>query len=318
MSFRPTYKIIIGKYFFDHANLVRVFSSRKTLADSAIIQLPSKYKETQIHKLIKVGDPVQIWLAYDNRFTENPDFEGFVSEPLQLDFPIRITCKDSMFLYGRKKPQGITLTDTTLKGVIEYLMPGQDLTIPEIKVDQFIISSDVTIAKYLEKIQTTYGFDIYFRNNVLFVGLAYTDSEVMKLDPVVYNLQRNVINNDLTYKSRDDVKIRLKAISLLPDNTKIEYKTGDEDGEERTMHFYNMTQESLKLLADEKLDKLKYDGYYGSIRTFGNPNPVHGQIAQIINGVFDMKGEYFINAVNTTSGYNEGFRRNIEIGKKAG
>ncbi|WBO85233.1 hypothetical protein [Hymenobacter yonginensis] len=43
------------------------------------------------------------------------------------------------------------------------------------------------------------------------------------------------------------------------------------------MHFYNVTSEAaLKKMATEKLGLMKFEGYRGSLTTFGLPRVEHG------------------------------------------
>jgi predicted Zn-dependent peptidase len=80
----------------------------------------------------------------------------------------------------------------------------------------------------------------------------------------------------LIYKKKGDVKIKVEAISLLPDNTKILKTVGDEDGETHTLHFYNLTEAELRALnAKDLVDNYikKINQYKHTIYYFG-PRPV--------------------------------------------
>ena len=105
---------------------------------------------------------------------------------------------------------------------------------------------------------------------------------------------------------------------MLPDNTKLTIETGDNDGELRTLTFYNITKESeLTARADAELDRLKYDGYFGSLTIFGESFIKHQHVVQIFDDKFpERKGEYFVKGHNVTFGQS-GFRRKIELGIKS-
>ena len=74
----------------------------------------------------------------------------------------------------------------------------------------------------LQKLKESYGLAMYFRGKVLYVGLPYSEQVTAEVDePVIYDLQRNILSTELEYRRQEDIKIRLKAISYLKNNKKI-------------------------------------------------------------------------------------------------
>ena len=47
----------------------------------------------------------------------------------------------------------------------------------------------------------------------------------------------NVINSGLTFRTKDQVRLSVRAVSVLPDNSRIEVEVGDPDGDRRTYIF---------------------------------------------------------------------------------
>lgn len=314
IGYRPTYKIIIGKYVFDHCNTLEIVSDRRQLADTCIIKMPLHYKKEQLNKVVNANDPVEVYIAYNGDFREKPHFKGYIVQA-QPGIPYAIRCEDEMWQLKRQVPQSKTFTKTPLKDIIKYLVPDVKANVPDVTPDQFIITKKNNVAWYLQKIKETYGFDIYYRNNQLFVGFPYTDTSAMGTE--VFNLQRNVINDSLRFRSADDTRLRIRAVSLLPNNSKYEYYTGDTDGELRTWHEYNVTKSQLKLIAEEKLKQFKHDSYGGQFLTFGEPHIEHGMIADITNEWFDMQHKVFVDCVTTKGGVG-GFRQYVNTGRIAG
>lgn len=315
MSFILTSEISIGDYIFKHVHNCKILRSRKTLVDTAEIRMPNNYDGEYLASIIKAGDQVEIKLGYDgNLYSE---FTGFVSE-IQPRTPVVIRCEDQMYTLKRQKPEAISWKEISLKSVLRYLVPDAELQAPQLTLKPFYIKKDVSVAKALQKIKEGYGLDVYFRQGKLYAGLAYLDPDVVAMDPVIYDLQKNVITPQLTYRRADDVLIRVRAVSLLADNKKLETAVGDPDGELRTLHFYNVSSESeLQGMANEQLIQLKYDGYQGSLQTFGIPRSEHGQVAKLQNDKYGARdGSYFIDAVTITFGVS-GYRREVYIGKKA-
>jgi len=126
-----------------------------------------------------------------------------------------------------------------------------------------------------------------------------------------------VIDNDLIWKNEDETKIKLKAISMLPDNKKIEIEVGDSDGEQRTAHYYDLTEKTLKTIAESEIKKFKFSGFRGGFTMFGSPRIKHGDVIVLKSYKLpERNGTYFVDTVETTFGQN-GFRQKIELGRKA-
>ena len=307
-------KITIGKYVFNYVNSVNIVSSRTSLIDTASIILPAKYKRNKLNDVIQVGDDVEIKLGYDDKL--KPEFKGYVSELLPR-VPFAIKCEDEMFKLKRSPIKAKSWKKTTLKSVLNYIVPNANVDVPNINMEPFYIDKTVkNKAQALQMIKDSYGLDIYYRNGILYAGLAYSEKSKINKPAIIYHLQKNVIRNDLRYRRAEDVKLRIKAVSLMPNNEQITVLVGDTDGELRTEHFYNKTVTELNTLANEKLKEYKYNGYSGSIKTFGLPYLEHCDIVKIYDEDLGNKGKYFVDEVTTSSGVS-GFRRTVKIGRKA-
>lgn len=316
---KPTYRIEIGLFVFQHVHEVRIQMDRRTLTDTASVKMPVKYSSDQLNDVIKVDDQVKIWLAYDEdmekRPDRNPDFEGYVAAK-QPGYPFEIVCQDEMWMLKKKKVASKTFINSSLTDILRYLVPEATIQVPEVTPGQFIVDGSKTIAKHLESIKKTFGFDVYFRNVELFVGLPYTDKNTVGKS-VTYHLQKNVVNNSLRFVSKEDIIMRIKAVTTLPDGSKKEYSVGDENGKEETMSIPDISLDALKILATERLNNKKTDGLKGNITAFGVPYVEHGWIIHIKDEWWNLAGSYFANAVTRISGIN-GFRNIVEIGRKAG
>jgi hypothetical protein len=122
------------------------------------------------------------------------------------------------------------------------------------------------VAYALQKLKDNFLLTAYYRDKKLFVGLPYIEKG---LPEVVFHFQKNALGDNLTYKRKEDYKIKVKAISIQPDNSRITKEFGDEDGDCTTLHFYNKKESELKALAEEQISRMKYDGYKGTFRTLG-------------------------------------------------
>ncbi len=311
--FGLTAKIYIGKYEFNHVHEMVIKHDRKKITGTAVIKMPQKY-DKYLPEVINAGDQVEIWLGYDGNLIK--EFSGYVSN-VKPNIPVEIICEDTMYQLKRKKPTSQAYSGT-LKGLIESLAPGIKCEVPVINLSGFKIEGKGSIAYALQKIKDAFHIDIYYRDDVLFAGLPFTDPKVVNTDPVLYDLDKNVIRPSLNYRSLGDVKLRIKAISMLPNNTKIQAEVGDPGGSLKTQHFYGIeTEAELKVLANSKLSELKYEGFEGSITTFGIPYIEHGHIAKIEDSRFNNRsGSYFVDRIVVRFGIN-GFRRDVFLGRRA-
>jgi hypothetical protein len=204
-----------------------------------------------------------------------------------------------------------------MKEVISYVLEGTGIElkgeVPSIDLKPFYLKN-VTAAAALQKIKDDYGLQMFLRNfNQLYVGLtSATDNQVVR-----YEIGTNVIDNDLEWVDETDTRIRIKAVNIRKNNTKVSKEYGDADGELRTLYFYNVGSEAdLKRLAEAEARKYKYTGYKGGLNTFLLPNALVGNVARVSDPQFaDRAGDYLIDKVTTKFG-TEGARRKVELGLK--
>jgi phage protein D len=314
MKVKMNSRILIGSLVFtNRVNSVVIDESWKKVTQTATIKLPRLQKLLgDGNYKIKVGDRVVIQLGYDNIL--QTEFQGYVSSR-GFNSPLEFMCEDEMW---KQKQRTVTNSwpSITLKALLKYLIPGVDIThVQNITLTPFKLDH-VTVADALEKLKDDYGIVAYYRQgSPLFCGLAYSETGLGK---VQYHFQRNLPFNEsqLEFKESGDVKIKVRAISMLPNNKKIEISLGDDTGNETTLHFYNLTKEELRKQAEEKIKKMKYTGYRGTLKTFGMPRVVHGMVAELTNEKFQERGgNYIIDGVKTFYD-NNGFSREIELGPK--
>jgi len=158
------------------------------------------------------------------------------------------------------------------------------------------------------------------------VGLAYQEKG---LGEVNYHFQKNAIMGDLAFRRQEDIRVRIKAISVMPNNKKISVEVGDgsvdengngkfADADQVTVHYYNKTKDELKVLAKEAINRIKYDGYRGAFKSKWLPFAIHSMVANLMNDRYpERAGSYFIDSVNTSYGPDDGIDRELELGRSA-
>lgn len=311
--------ITIGATEYRQVHEVKIEQDHSQFTHEATIELPriSKVLADQL----KAGDAVKIELAYEGVYS-GTEFTGYVRH-VSPKIPVVVECENAAYLMKRVNIVK-AWKDTTLKEVLSYLVDqtnsanlGNTITlksasVPDINFDTFRISN-VSAARAIQDIKDRYGLKAYFRDHELYVGLAYVD------DPgeVGYNLGLNVIEDKLTFRTADQVRLRVKATSIQKDNKHIDVEVGDPEGELRSLVFYNVSDEAtLQTLAKEEIQKYKYDGFEGHLKSFLIPFATFGMSARIFSPNYPEKdGTYHIDKVKTSFGV-DGARREVTIGIK--
>lgn len=315
-------EIEIGGKKFTRVNMVEIESSAKVIEDTATIKMPTTARlerqgkfitEVDTARVFKVGDPVTIRLGYNGDLRE--EFRGFVSK-IKPSTPLEIECIDAAWTLRRKNLKK-SFKKTTLKDLLNFILEGTGVTlkgnVPGVNFTEFYFKN-VTAATALQKLKDDYGLTVYLKNfNELHVGLSsYTDGTIVQ-----YGISENVIDNDLEWVNEDDTRIKVKAVHIRPNNTKVQKEVGDLDGETRTLFFYDLDDpKQLETLALQELAKYKYSGYKGGFNTFLLPVVQVGNVARIRDIHFEERGgDYLVDKVTTTFG-TDGARRKIELGIK--
>lgn len=307
-------EVTVGLLTFNHVHSISIDSSWQTLNDVCTIKLPNQADMQEAIEQMPAGAEVVVKLGYDGGL--HVEFEGYVKS-VSSSHPYTIECWDGMYKLAQEEVTQSWET-TTLKDVVEYLVADATVgDIPAVTLSPFKLNR-ITKAQALQKLKDEYGLVAYFRGTKLYVGLAYYEAN---LPQVVYRFDDELANakaDRLEFKREDDIKLKVKAISIMPDNTKIEVDLGDADGELRTLHFYDKTKAELEVLAKDKLDLLKFEGYRGSLMAKGLPRPVHGQVAKLFSPTYPQReGRYFCDRVHTTFNGSTGFTRRVHLGRKS-
>lgn len=288
---------------------------------SAKISIPLSarlnYKDTrkpesvQTANVFSRGDKVEIWLGYDDDL--KLEFTGFIKR-VNFTKPLEIECEGFEYLL-REAVKSKSWKSVSLTEVLQYIIEGTGIAlrsdIPEMTFDKFVIGANLTRLEALQQVKEQYGLTVTLWNNEMYAGLAYT----RKLATVKYRLGENTIkDNELKYRIADDVKLKVKAVWVRPDNTKVEVEVGDSAGSQRTLFFYNVSSEDeLKRIAAEEVQKYRYSGYEGKITTFLQPFALPFMAGEIEDVKYpERSGTYYITKT-TVKADSGGARRTVEF-----
>ena len=316
-------EITIGNLTTTFVRRFEIESSWDKFTDFAVIEFPReivfKKERERIENIVSVNDPVTIRAGYFPELTER--FVGFVSK-IEPDVVTKIHCQDGAWLC-KQKSLSFSETDVTIDGLINDHLPSGlgSINAIDAKIGSLRVKN-MTFAQIMDKIRKTYGVRTWFQGLDIYSGLPYTSETGVEHD---ISFQRDIPLNgsSLEYQDGDNIKLKVKAISIQPDNTKIETEVGDPDGETRTFTTYNVTSvDDLKKLAEQHADDLKFTGFRGSFTMFGDPRVQHGDKVILTDELNPERGDgstkYGVKAVKTSFDVGSGFRQVVELGKKVG
>lgn len=315
-------EVQIGKYIFKQINDVEIDSSFETLTDTCSIVIPRKLsfqgKSIFLDKnpTFKKGDTVSVKIGYgyDNK---KEVFNGFITR-VESGIPTKIICEDYAYKLKETKPFNLSYQKLDIETLLKDILPsGINYKISGKMELGKATFTKVTASQILKYLQEKFSINSWFRGNTLYVGLNYF-LELQKEHS--FRFQNNIISDSLEFVKADDIKISVKATSILPDNTKIEVTKGDSEGTERTIHFYNVSKSTLEERALKALNDFKFDGWQGTFTTFGPLNggePVkHGDIISLTDDYYPEKsGRYIVKSVRTTFGMG-GYRQEVALANK--
>lgn len=314
-------KAEIGDYIFNAVNDIEITKSVEDMGDTAIIKLPTRFKvqengeQKYTETAIKVGDLVMITLGYEGKYS-GVEFTGYVKK-ISPKIPLEIHCEDAIWLLRRKS---ITKTweKVTMKEILQEVVKDTPVQlsdkIPFVQLDKWIIKN-ANGAQVLETLKKDLLMSVFITDDgKLYCGLQQLTNIA---ETVVYDLNFNLVENNLEFKSKEDRKIKIKYTYIDKENKRQSIEVGDPDGEQREYHTSVISDlKKLEEMAKAEIEKLKYDGFDGDVKSFLIPFATRGMKAKLIDSEHpNREGNYFIKKVVTSFG-KEGARRTVTIGNR--
>lgn len=306
---------------FDYANSIEVKTSCKNLTDTATVKVPRKmqWQGKSLLDYVRRNDEITIKMGYKEYGLETV-FNGFVNT-VSNDTPVVIECENRMRQFKTVTVKAEVIKNFNIKKFIQKYVPGMTVIGPDIDFGTVTIEEQ-NLSQCLDKLMGQFPwFKGFFRDDK-FVAVtdlsSLNDNKVITLDPT-----RNLIKEDISYTEKDDVKIAIKAVSILRDNSKIEVVVPDEataensDYEQRQLYFPGYTDAaSLKAAAQKQLDQYCCAKVEGTVTTFGVPFVRKCDIVRLRDEDRpEYNGDFWVEAVDHSFG-NGGYRQKITLGYK--
>lgn len=310
-------QINLGNVRLENVSQFEIQESVLEISNTAKITIPKAYalnENKAILEQFKVGDKVVINAGYNGEL--QTEFTGYISE-IDSDIPLVISCEDDLYPLRQTNYVKSYPASATLKQILADIIPPGSIKLdannPDIKIGKYQIDNASAFA-VLQDLQKNYGLFSYVHNGLLRVGLAYDFGDNTQTHE--YIIGKNVKQNELKYKRKEDFKIRFKAIANNPNGKKTTVTVGakEKDASERTLNYAGpMSEVELKRNAESALSKVRYDGYTGSITGFGFPRTRAGDSLTIIDELeIDNQyrgSKYLIEKVEISYNESSGFSR---------
>jgi len=325
--------------------------------------------------LILRGDKVSITAGYKyttagNREIVNTStlFNGYVTK-VNSRMPIEVSIEDNMWILKQTPMDNVTFRATdTIEHALTVMMNKVNSmwntsftvnnTTSTLVGDPFSIGNK-TAAQVLLFLQKKYGFESYFRGNELRSGiLVYLPQDTTNPDgspvtPNIFAFQNNIIDDEMEYVRKDDIKLSAKATNTFTEDTgevsrdgspktkrkrlevlvtikanpasgEVPYTTTvitpqnpiaeNIEGERHDFHFPGArTIAELANMAYLKLIQFYYTGLRGKFTTFGIPFDRKGDNIQILDTILPERNGIFRIKEVDYSGGVEGLRQDIHL-----
>lgn len=311
------------KYTFTFVNEIEIVSTWDSLTDTCKITIPRNinFKDKVIKEVFAKGDKVKIYLGYDENYVLR--FSGFITK-VDLKLPIVLHLEDYSYLLKNNKLTKKSYSSVDTKTLLKYIVGNvvNYVVTSNQTLGQFIIQDGVTTTEVLKYLQENHKIYSWFRDNTLYVGLAYYNQLATKH---YYDVNKNVIDNNLEYNDLEDIKIKIKAVSVNQEivggkskekKITVYYPSETSDGSVRTYNgSMNISESDLKKEAQAYYESLRFDGYSGSFNTFGAPAVNHNDIVIFKSNEIpeQNESEYLVKSVTINFGVN-GYRNIVELG----
>lgn len=303
------------KWVFEKITACEIVRDSEALTTTCKLTLPRKVKwKGETSNPIKRGDKISVWLGYDDNL--QLAFTGYV---LRKGFkaPIEIFCEDEMFMLKQKQCVKKSYKNVDIRTLLkDQGLPYDIKVLGEQNIGQYRVNFEnvAELLAHLKENNIRTFFRIENDKPVLYCGVLFDHGNEMRQ---VFATGINIISDSsLDEQKAEDMKIKLKVVSLQPDNKKkIKVEVGDADGEKRTLHCYGKTEAEAKAWGKQELERLKRDGLTGSFQTFGH---VLLDVLDVIGIKIDgeRKGKYQVQKNTITFG-SSGFRQDITLGARA-
>ncbi len=320
---------IADKLQFTVCQSIHIESSVQVLANNAKLELPREFRNAvdkvgksinisgkSILDFMKRGDAIKIELGYDGKL--ETEFEGYITK-VGAETPLVLECEDEMFQL-RKAPRVTKFIKSgKLIDILKAVMPA-NYTIEcngDYSIGKWLIE-DATPYNVLEELRDKAGIRAYFKNpKTLCVGMIVD----FKAETVhKYNFSENVRRgSSLKFEQKESKPLEVTIKSKQKTGKELTYSVGVKGGNTKTISMPELTQEEMKIWADQTYKSLSVDGFEGSLDGWCEPRTKPGHAAQLYRPFYKDRhqdGRYFIESVTIDVNGSDGIKRTNKLSYK--
>jgi hypothetical protein len=310
---------------FDYVNQIEVKTSCKNLTDTATVKVPKKmqWKEKPLTDFIERGNEISIHAGYDDDVKML--FKGYLTS-IENNYPMTLKCENEMWLFKKITVPAEKIEKFDFKTYIEKYGKVKVNVAENLSFGSMDIKEEMSLSQALDLIMQTYPYVLGYFQDGEFWAILNTDQWNKASKPTVFSPSRNIISDNLKYTRADDVKIGIKAVSILQNNSRLEAYSPSQafankkikDGWEQRQFFCPecKTQTELQSYADKMAAEFVTDSMSGSFTAFGTPFVRKGEAVELRDA--DRKERdgkrFIIDAVDYSFGAG-GFRQIITLGQ---
>lgn len=297
-------RVEIGSVVINDVSGFRIEESVTQMGNNATIVLArqfQKLKGKSLLEYIKAGDQVKIYAGYDQNIEQ--EFAGYLLPP-QDEMPLVLRCDDQF--YPLKQNNWVeSFRSISLKALLQKIVTGYKVDCPDLELGRYHINNASTY-RVLQAIKEDYGLFSRIIGDTLHVGLAY-DWNIQNTKKHILHHQKNVKSTNLTWKTETDFKVRVEVNigKVRGKRHVVKFGSSETHCSVKTLHYEGITEGEAMKIAQANYRKIVYNGFTGSITSFGIPRTHAGDSLHYKNDLQPEKeGTYLIDKLSID--YNEG------------
>lgn len=307
---------------FNVCQSIHIESSVQVLSNSAKLELPREFRNAvdqvgnsvnisgkSILDFMKRGDAIKIEFGYDGDL--KTEFEGYITR-IGAEMPLQLECEDEMFQLKKAPRITKSIKSGKLIDILKAVIPSK-YTIEcngDYSIGKWLIE-DATPYNVLDELRDKAGIRAYFKNPTTLVVGMIVDFKAETVHK--YNFSENVrrgSNLKFEQKANDPLEVIIK--SKQKNGKELTYSTGIKGGNTKTIIMPDLTQEEIKVWADQSYKSLSIDGFEGSLDGWCYPRTKPGDSAQLYRPFYEdshQDGKYFIESVTIDVNGSDGIKR---------
>lgn len=318
---------------FDYCTGITIQTSCRSLTDTAELRVPRKMRWNghPITDYVRRNDGIAIRIGYRDHGLQSA-FKGYVSS-VENGTPVVIRCENQMRLFKQIEVSAEVIDSFDIANFIGKYAPSVKVEAPDRINWGKVTVTEGTLAGFLDDLGDTFPwFHGFFKGDTFHAITTYqTLGKEVVLDP-----ERNQISDSLKYIYGEDEQIAVKAVRILPDNSKMEVIVPDKAVERSTDKKGNVTERvksgwnqrqvyctntetlaELRQEAERRLKEFSSDRMEGSVTIFGIPYMEKGDVVRLHDrNRKERDGKrFFVEGVEHTFG-SGGYRQKITLGAK--